>query len=425
MRALAARLGRDLEREGVQVVPIGGAQAIRRVLESSAGAPGGRAVRRRGGARVRAGARLLVLRLRARPGGRARARARQRGGSTRDRARSSSRRSAPTRSRSRTGTARSRSSSTASCTTGRSNTRGSSSTRSTSRASPRRSRRSSLRSRFRGAPPDRRRKPRPGGSTRASFPPARARVGRGAHAAVGRDGPGFGVLIAWRRALRRLSIAITLAARSRGLPSRRAAVRAHGCMVFLLSIVSRRRPPLLAGRAPRAPRPRPAYAGPRTKSEMSCASRPKRLDARHPREGGRPGSNRRRRGSTTPSAAATPRPPERRRRDSNPRLPGRHAGRSPAELRLRNATRRHHDPRPRRRPPAPARRSGRAARRARSRSSSLCREALLSRARPPWDAARPSAGPAGRSSSFTIAPLLVVVGAHKHAGGIRTRNSGS
>jgi hypothetical protein len=34
VRALAARLGRDLEREGVQVVPIGGAQAIRRVLES-------------------------------------------------------------------------------------------------------------------------------------------------------------------------------------------------------------------------------------------------------------------------------------------------------------------------------------------------------------------------------------------------------
>ena len=34
VRALAARLGRDLEAEGVDVVPIGGAQAIRRVLES-------------------------------------------------------------------------------------------------------------------------------------------------------------------------------------------------------------------------------------------------------------------------------------------------------------------------------------------------------------------------------------------------------
>ncbi len=34
VRALAARLGRDLEAEGVSVVPIGGAQAIRRVLAS-------------------------------------------------------------------------------------------------------------------------------------------------------------------------------------------------------------------------------------------------------------------------------------------------------------------------------------------------------------------------------------------------------
>jgi len=42
VRALAARLGRDLEREGIQVVPIGGAQAIRRVLESLAA--GARAV---------------------------------------------------------------------------------------------------------------------------------------------------------------------------------------------------------------------------------------------------------------------------------------------------------------------------------------------------------------------------------------------
>jgi hypothetical protein len=32
VRALAARLGRDLDGEGVRVVPIGGAQAIRRVL---------------------------------------------------------------------------------------------------------------------------------------------------------------------------------------------------------------------------------------------------------------------------------------------------------------------------------------------------------------------------------------------------------
>ena len=34
MRALAARVGRDLDAEGVDVVPIGGAQAIRRVLAS-------------------------------------------------------------------------------------------------------------------------------------------------------------------------------------------------------------------------------------------------------------------------------------------------------------------------------------------------------------------------------------------------------
>jgi hypothetical protein len=34
VRALATRLGRDLEAEGVSVVPIGGAQAIRRVLAS-------------------------------------------------------------------------------------------------------------------------------------------------------------------------------------------------------------------------------------------------------------------------------------------------------------------------------------------------------------------------------------------------------
>jgi hypothetical protein len=34
VRALAARLGRELESEGVSVVPIGGAQAIRRVLQS-------------------------------------------------------------------------------------------------------------------------------------------------------------------------------------------------------------------------------------------------------------------------------------------------------------------------------------------------------------------------------------------------------
>ena len=34
VRALAARLGRDLDGEGVAVVPIGGAQAIRRVLET-------------------------------------------------------------------------------------------------------------------------------------------------------------------------------------------------------------------------------------------------------------------------------------------------------------------------------------------------------------------------------------------------------
>jgi hypothetical protein len=34
VRALAARLGRDLVAEGVSVVPIGGAQAIRRVLAS-------------------------------------------------------------------------------------------------------------------------------------------------------------------------------------------------------------------------------------------------------------------------------------------------------------------------------------------------------------------------------------------------------
>jgi hypothetical protein len=34
VRALASRLGRDLEAEGVAVVPIGGAQAIRRVLAS-------------------------------------------------------------------------------------------------------------------------------------------------------------------------------------------------------------------------------------------------------------------------------------------------------------------------------------------------------------------------------------------------------
>jgi hypothetical protein len=34
VRALASRLGRDLEAEGVRVLPIGGAQAIRRVLAS-------------------------------------------------------------------------------------------------------------------------------------------------------------------------------------------------------------------------------------------------------------------------------------------------------------------------------------------------------------------------------------------------------
>jgi hypothetical protein len=34
VRALAVRLGRDLEAEGVQLRPIGGAQAIRRVLAS-------------------------------------------------------------------------------------------------------------------------------------------------------------------------------------------------------------------------------------------------------------------------------------------------------------------------------------------------------------------------------------------------------
>src|SRR3954447_3245756 len=34
VRALASRLGRDLDGEGVRVLPIGGAQAIRRVLAS-------------------------------------------------------------------------------------------------------------------------------------------------------------------------------------------------------------------------------------------------------------------------------------------------------------------------------------------------------------------------------------------------------
>ena len=98
LEAVAAKLGVDLAGDGIEIVPIGGAQAIRRAAATVRGRARGRPLRRRRGAVVPARARRCDVRLRRGPRGRADPRARRGPRARRSsRHRASSRRSATSR----------------------------------------------------------------------------------------------------------------------------------------------------------------------------------------------------------------------------------------------------------------------------------------------------------------------------------------